>query len=210
MDVTLITNLLGAIGLGAASGLNAWIPLFCLGLAQRTGLVELSQPFDSMGSTPVLIVLGALLVLDLIGDKIPVIDHVLHAVGVVIAPASGAIVVLAQENLLTHVHPALAALTGMVLGGTIHAGRSAVRPAVTAGTGGVGNPVVSIVEDVCSATLTALAIIVPVLAFGLVIALVVAGVVVFRRWRRRRAARRDAVTDAPVAGPSSAWQRGSP
>ena len=209
MDVTLITNLLGAIGLGAASGLNAWIPLFCLGLAQRTGLVELSQPFDSMGSTPVLIVLGALLVLDLIGDKIPVIDHVLHAVGVVIAPASGAIVVLAQENLLTHVHPALAALTGMVLGGTIHAGRSAVRPAVTAGTGGVGNPVVSIVEDVCSATLTALAIIVPVLAFGLVIALVVAGVVVFRRWRRRRAARRDAVTDAPVAGPSSAWQRGS-
>ncbi len=209
MDVTLITNLFGAIGLGAASGLNAWIPLFCLGLAQRIGLVELSQPFDSLGSTPVLVVLGALLVLDLIGDKIPVIDHVLHAVGVVIAPASGAVVVLAQENLLTHVHPALAALTGMVLGGTIHAGRSAVRPAVTAGTAGVGNPVVSIVEDVISAMLTALAIIVPVLAFLFVVALVVGGVVVFRRWRRRRASRRDGASGAPVAPAPSAWQRGA-
>lgn len=205
----MLTNLLGAVGLGAASGLNAWIPLFALGVAGRTGLVELSSPFDALSSTPVLVVLGVVFLLDLIGDKIPAIDHVLHAVGALVAPASGAVVVMAQEHLLTEVHPALAAGLGLVLGGTIHAGRSAFRPVVTAGTGGVGNPVVSIVEDVISAVLTVLAIIVPVLAFLSVIGVVVVAVVWFRRWRRRRAQRAAQAPGATgVATPAAAWQRG--
>jgi hypothetical protein len=209
VEITMLTNLLGAVGLGAASGLNAWIPLFALGVAGRTGLVELSSPFDALSSTPVLVVLGAVFLLDLVGDKIPAIDHVLHAVGALVAPASGAVVVMAQEHLLTQTHPAVAGVLGLVLGGTIHAGRSAFRPVVTAGTGGIGNPVVSIVEDVTSAVLTLLAIVVPVLAFLSVIGLIVFAVVWFRRWRRRRAERRTAAGMAPgVADPVGAWQRG--
>ncbi|MBS1837297.1 MAG: DUF4126 domain-containing protein, partial [Actinobacteria bacterium] len=78
MEIALVTNLLGAFGLGAASGLNAWIPLIGLGLAQRFGVVELSSRFDWLGATPTLVVLGSLLVLDLVGDKVAVIDSVLH------------------------------------------------------------------------------------------------------------------------------------
>ena len=208
----MITNLLGAVGLGAASGLNAWIPLLALGVAQWTGVVQLSAPFDELGSTPVLVVLAVVFLVDLIGDKIPAVDHVLHAVGALVAPASGAVVVMAQENLLTEVHPFVAAGLGLVLGGSIHAGRSAVRPVVTAGTGGIGNPVVSILEDVSSVLLTVLAIVVPVLAFLSVVGLVVLGFVVYRRWRRRRADRRAVGGPAGavpgVAGPPDAWQRG--
>lgn len=186
MDPTLVTNLLGAIGLGAASGLNPWIPLFGLGLAERLGAVTLTAPFDRLGTTPVLAVLAVLFVADLIGDKVPAVDHVLHLFGVVIAPVSGAVVFAAQDNLLSQSHPALAAVAGMTLGGLVHAGRSTVRPAVTATTGGVGNPVVSTIEDVVSTTLTVLAILVPVLAFLALIGLVVWAVVLVRRWRRRR------------------------
>ncbi len=203
----MITNLLGAVGLGAASGLNAWIPLLALGIAQRVGFVQLSAPFDELGSTPALVVLAIVFVVDLVGDKIPAIDHVLHAVGSLVAPASGAVVVMAQENLLTQVHPAVAAVLGLVLGGSIHAGRSAFRPVVTAGTGGVGNPVVSIVEDISSVVLTLLAIVVPVLAFLGVVGMVVCAVVAYRRWRRRRAERR-AAGPPGVAAPADAWQRG--
>jgi hypothetical protein len=187
MDPTLVTNLFGAIGLGAATGLNPWIPLFGLGLATRLGVVELSSSFDRLGSTPVLGVLGVLMVLDLIGDKVPVVDHVLHLIGFVIAPVSGAIVVAAQDNLVSNTHPGVAAVIGLTLGGVVHASRSTIRPAVTASTAGFGNPVISTVEDVVSTVLTVLAVLVPVIAFLVLVGLVVAVVVSVRRWRRRRA-----------------------
>lgn len=189
VDPTLFTNLFGAIGLGAASGLNAWIPLLGLGLADRFGLVTLTHPFDSLSSTPALIVLGVLFVLDLVGDKIVVIDHVLHVFGTVIAPASGAIVFAAQDNLISQSHPLLAGVAGMVLGGSMHLGRSALRPAVTAGTGGVGNPIVSFIEDGFAAVLTLLAVVVPVLAFVFLLAMVFFAVRFLQRWRTRRSAR---------------------
>ena len=206
-----MTNLLGSIGLSAASGLNAWIPLFGLGVAERLGLVTLSAPYDRIGSTPALVVLGALLVVDLVGDKVPVVDHVLHVVGMVVAPVTGAVMLLAQQNLLSQSHPGLAAVVGVVLGGSVHLSRSAVRPVVTAGTAGVGNPVVSAVEDAVSLVLTVLAVVVPVLAF---VALVVGSVVLWRKvraWRRRRAAQGAAGTDVgppgsppPLTGPRAA------
>ena len=186
VELSLFTNLLGAVGLGAASGLNAWIPLLGLGIAERLGLVTLTEPFDRLGTTWVLVVLAALFLADLVGDKVPMVDHVLHAVGTVIAPVSGAIVFGAQENLLSQSAPWAAAVAGMVLGESVHLARSSVRPAVTAGTGGVGNPVMSAIEDAVSFVLTVLAVLVPVLAF---VAVVVVTVVVWRkvrRWRRRR------------------------
>jgi hypothetical protein len=200
VELTLFTNLLGAFGLGAASGLNPWIPLFGLGIAQRLGAVELSSSFDWIGATPTLIVLGALFLADLIGDKIPAIDSVLHLFGLVVAPASGAIVFAAQENLLSNTHPVLAGGVGLVLGGSVHAARSTLRPAVTATTGGIGNPIVSFVEDAVSFGLTVLAVVVPVLAFMSLVGLTVWAVVVVRRWRARR--RQRGFTPQSAGGPS--------
>lgn len=175
------------MGLGAASGLNAWIPLFLLGLAQRFGAVELSDSYVELGSTPVLVVLGVLFLLDLIGDKVPALDSVLHVLGIVIAPISGAIVFGAQASLISDSHPWLAAVVGAALGESVQLARGATRPAVTATTGGVGNPVVSLLEDVISAVLTVLAIVVPVLAFLLLVGLVTWATLRWRLWRRRRA-----------------------
>ena len=200
MEFTLFTNLLGSIGLGAASGLNAWIPLFGLGLAQRLGAVTLTEPFDRMGSSSVLAVLGALMLVDLIGDKIPVIDHVLHVMGLIVAPASGAVMLLAQQNLLSQSHPGLAAVVGLTIGGSVHASRSVVRPVVTAGTAGAGNPVVSAVEDIISFGLTLLAVLVPTLAF---IALLVLTVVMWRKVRRWRRSRSDDSGNPSVEPPRS-------
>lgn len=203
MELTLFTNLLGAIGLGAASGLNAWIPLLGLGVADRLGLVTLTAPFDRLGSNEALLVLSIVFLIDLIGDKVAVIDHVLHAVGTVIAPASAAIVLAAQENLLSQSHPWAAAIAGAVIGESVHLARSAVRPVVTAGTGGVGNPFASAFEDLVSLFVTVLAILVPVLAFVVVVTATVVLWRRVRRWRRRRAARAAAAVppDPPSFGP---------
>ncbi len=197
MEFTLVTNLLGAFGLGAASGLNAWIPLLGLGIAQRLGVIELSSSFDWLAATPTLVVLVAILVLDLVGDKVAVIDSVVHVVGLIVSPASGAIVFAAQENLLSHTHPLVAGGVGMLLGGTVHATRSVLRPAVTATTGGVGNPILSALEDAVSTVLTVLAVVVPVLAFLTLVGLVIWATVLVRRWRSRRGRRNDVVAPDP-------------
>ncbi len=106
--------------------------------------------------------------------------------GLVVAPASGAVVFAAQDNLVSNSHPVLAGVFGVALAGSVHTARGALRPAVTATTGGVCNPIVSTLEDVASAVVTALAVVVPVIALLAVVGLTVWAVLTFRRWRRKR------------------------
>ncbi len=182
-------GILAAFGLSGAAGLNAWLPLLAVGLGDRVGWVDLDAPYDVLSSVPGLIVVGVLLVLDFIGDKIPALDSVLHAIGLAIAPASGAVLFAAQTDVTSDLNPAVGALLGALTAGSLQAGRAAVRPFVTASTVGIGNPVVSTAEDGTSLAMTVLAFVLPVLAFllvvlalGLIAWLVLRG----RRWARGR------------------------
>lgn len=192
MDTTTaIGSVLAAFGLSGAAGLNPWLPLFASALLHRLDVVELGAPFDDLSSTGWLVALGVLMGLDFVGDKVPVVDHALHAVGTVIAPASGAILFAGQTGLETDIPSLVAILLGAVTAGSIHLGRASVRPASTAATGGLGNPVLSFAEDLGSGLLTAIAFLLPLLAMLLVAALAVAIVAGWRRLRRRRGACRD-------------------
>lgn len=181
---TALGSLLAAFGLSGAAGLNAWLPLFASALLARLDVVELAAPFDDLTSTPALLVLGALTTADFVGDKIPAVDHVLHAVGVVVAPVSGAVLFTGQTGIETDLPTLLAAVLGGATAGTIHAGRAAVRPVSTATTGGVGNPLLSIGEDAGSLVLVVTAFVLPLVALLLVVALVVGLLSAWRRLRR--------------------------
>jgi Domain of unknown function (DUF4126) len=180
-----VTSLCAAFGLSAAAGLNAWLPLFGAALAQRLDLVDLAQPFDDLSGTGALVVLGVLTVADFVGDKVPAVDSVLHAIGTVIAPASGAALFTGQTGSDTDLPTLAAILLGGSVAASIHAGRATVRPISTVGTAGMGNPVLSLIEDVGAVGLTLAAFIVPVLAGLAVIGLVVVIVLAWRRRRRR-------------------------
>lgn len=180
---TALGSLLAAFGLSGAAGLNAWLPLFAGALLARLDVVELAAPFDELTSTPALVLLGVLTAADFVGDKIPVVDHVLHLGGTVVTPASGAILFAGQTGLETDLPTLAAVLLGGATAGTIHAGRAAIRPASTATTGGVGNPLLSLGEDLASLLLVVTAFVLPLLALVLVAALLV-GLV--RAWRRLR------------------------
>ncbi len=190
-------GILAAFGLSGAAGLNAWLPLLAVGIGDRAGWIALDSPYDILSSVPGLIVVAVLLVLDVIGDKIPALDSVLHALGLFIAPASGAVLFAAQTDLTSDLNPAVAAVLGAVTAGSLQAGRAAVRPFVTASTGGIGNPAVSAAEDGTSLLMTGLAFAVPILAFLLVVlalGLILWLVLRARRWiRRRRSARRPGI-----------------
>ena len=186
---TAIGSLFAAFGLSGAAGLNPWLPLFVSALLQRLGVVDLGDPFVDLEQTEALIVLGALTTADFVGDKVPAVDHVVHAAGGVIAPASGAILFTGQTGIETDIPTVAAAVIGAIVAGSVHFERAALRGGSTVGTAGTANPFLSFAEDVASGALVLVAFVLPVLAFLFVLALLVAGFVLVRRVRRSLAAR---------------------
>lgn len=189
MDVgTAVGSVLAAFGLSGAAGLNAWLPLFVSALLDRTGVIDLAAPLEDFSSTTGLVVLGTLTVADFVGDKVPVVDHLLHVAGTVIAPASGAILFTGTAGSESDMPTVLSLILGALVAGSVHAARATARPAATATTGGLANPVLSLGEDATSGLLTALAFVAPIVAVALLVA-ILAGLVV-AAGRLRRALRR--------------------
>ncbi len=183
------TSLLQALGLSTAAGLRSYLTLLAVGLTSRfTDLIELGAPYDLLENPWALGVLAVLAVADFVGDKIPVVDHALHAMEALVNPAAGVIVALSVSD-AAGVHPLLAGAAGLVLAGGTQAARMTARPAVTAGTAGLGNPLISLVEDVLAVLTLIVAILLPVLVVVLVALVAWVGWKLIRRARRAPAGR---------------------
>jgi hypothetical protein len=178
-------DVLSAFGLAAATGLNAYLPLLIVGLLARyTDLITLRPPFNALENAWVLGVLGLLLLIEMTVDKIPAADSVNDVIQTVVRPAAGAIIFAASASVITDVHPVVAIICGLLAAFSVHAVKATARPVVTATTAGVGNPVVSLTEDVVAGTATFIAVLLP--AVG---AVIVVGLLAVATWfllRRRR------------------------
>ncbi len=183
--MNLLTDVFSAFGLSSAAGLNAYLPLLVVALTARfTHLIQLNQPWDALTSWWVIGALAVLLLVEMTVDKIPAADTVNDVINTVIRPVAGAILFAANSGAVGEMHPVLAFICGLIVAGGVHAVKATVRPVVTATTGGMGNWLVSIVEDVVSFVTAVLAILVPVV---LVILIVLFILLLAWWWSRRRA-----------------------
>jgi hypothetical protein len=123
-------------------------------------------------------------VIEVVADKFPALDHALDALGTVLRPVAGT--VLAASVIGPFTDPvtsvALGAAVGVPSALVPHAGKSVLRAASTAFTGGFANPAISLLEDVIALAVFLLAVLLPLLAALLV---VLAAWFVARRLRRR-------------------------
>lgn len=179
-------DVLSGLTLAAPAGLNAYIPLLAVALAERFGWVHLREPFDGIGSWWVIGVIAVLLVIEVVADKVPAVDHVNDVVQTVVRPAAGGLLAVSASTQGT-VEPVVLLVAGVLIAGGVHAVKATARPAVNVSTAGVGAPVVSTGEDILAVIGTVLALLVPVLAAVLIGGAVVVAVVLLRR-RRHRAA----------------------
>lgn len=174
----MLSVLLSGIGLAAPAGLNAYIPLLVLALADRfSDTVQLDAPYDFVSSWWGIFALLILLTIELIADKIPGVDHANDLLQTAIRPVVGAFLVMAQSasSDVGDINPAISLFLGLLTAGTVHGAKTSIRPAVTVSTGGVGNPIVSTLEDVVAVVTSVIAIVLPLLlvlvlpfvAFGL-------------------------------------------
>jgi hypothetical protein len=187
--MTELAGVLTAFGLAASAGLNAYVPLLTIALMARfTNLLTLSEPWEPLTSWWVI---GALVILtgvEFFADKAPAINHVNDAIQTFVRPAAGAVLFAASTGAVTNIHPVVAIIAGLLVAGTVHAVKAAaVRPAITATTGGAGNVPVSIAEDVTATALSVLAILVPILLGCLLVLLT--SLIIWGIWRRENSRR---------------------
>ena len=183
----LLTGIFTAFGLSASAGLNAYIPLLLVGLIGRyTELMKLNAPWDTLSNPWIILMLSGLVIVEMLADKLPAVNHLNDLIQTFIRPAAGAVAFAASANVVTDVSPVLALACGLLVAGSVHVAKAgAVRPMVTATTAGAGNIPVSIAEDIVSTVLSILAIVLPVLVGTIMV--VLAAFIIW--WLYRRANR---------------------
>jgi len=124
--------------------------------------INLNGSFAWLGSEAALIALGIAAFVEIVGDKIPVVDHALDVVGTAARPVAGT---LAAASVFKNADPTTAALAGLIIGAPtafgFHAAKAGTRAASSATTLGFGNPILSFIEDIVSVSLVLIAFLVP-------------------------------------------------
>ena len=170
------------LALAAAAGFRAFVPLLAAGLAIHFDYVDAAPGFAWLGDPLVLLALAVATIVEVAGYYIPGVDHALDVVAAPVAVAAG---IVATAGVMVGLPDWARWLTAIGAGGIVttagHALNTIGRAKTGAVSGGLGNPVYSTGELVGSLTLSALALILPVLA---IIALI--GIVIFVLQRRRR------------------------
>lgn len=202
-SLSMIMTTVAAVVLSSSSGLRAYLPLFAMGIAVDAGVVPLDHGYAILTNPLVLGALGVLSVLEIAADKIPALDHISDVIHTAIRPIMGAIIFGTTQNLVSSNFGAVGTIAAPVIGGAlalgVHGVKALSRPVVTATTVGVGNPIVSVIEDIVTIALTVLGIIFPVVALVLLIILVVLFVLLIR-WAVRYLRRRKQQKQARAAG----------
>ena len=120
------------------------------------------------------VVLGCAALFEWLGDKVPLVDHTLDIIAVFVKPLAAT---LAAASVMTEFDPLIAAVIGLVAGGSLAGGihflKAKLRALSTTISATVANPIISLIEDALTLIGAALALIAPLLMMFIVTALVV-------------------------------------
>jgi hypothetical protein len=193
-----VLEVLTGTGLAASAGLNAYIPLLIMGLLARyTGLIDLPGGWQWLDNGWVMAILAVLLAVEVVADKVPVVDHLNDMVQTVVRPTAGGLAFGAgsSSQTVTVDDPGqffssrqwVPVVAGVLIALGVHGVKAAARPVINVTTAGFGAPIASTVEDATSVVMSMVAIILPalVLVFLFGMALFVFWIVRRRRDRRR-------------------------
>ncbi len=202
------------LGLGLASGINAYLPLLSFAVSARwLNLYKVNPNFAFITSNWCIIALVMLTIIDFVADKIPLIDHAWDATHTFIRPLAGALVAAASSSQVTipigtssissHLLGTVSIATGNIhivgigllvialLGGLLalmsHTAKATTRLISTFTTAGLLNAILSIGEDILVVIAILLSLFVPAIMLILVVLfLLIFGPLILRAWRRRR------------------------
>jgi uncharacterized membrane protein len=182
-----------AYALTTTAGLRGFLTLFAASVAAHYHWIHPSSGFAWLGADAATTVLGVFALLELLADKVPVVDHALHAVSFAVRPLAGAILVGSTVHTdnsgVLYALMALGAANSLI----VHSSSAAARAASTVGTFGAANAPISLGEDIGALGGIILALFHPYIAAFLAAAFVLtllAVVAFYLRTRKRGELRR--------------------
>ena len=172
--IQLVLALCVGVALSAACGFRVFAPLLVVSLAVRFGGLPVGEDFVWLGTSLTVVVLLTATLVEIAAYYIPWVDNLLDTVNTPLAVVAGTVVTC---GMLPELHSCLKWGIAVVLGGgsagVVQTATAIVRGGSTATTGGLGNGILSTIENVVAVVVSVLAILVPILA------IVIAFIVVF-------------------------------
>jgi uncharacterized membrane protein len=136
-----------AYALTTTAGLRGFLTLFAASIAAHYHWIHPTGSFAWLASDTATIVLGVFALLELVADKVPVVDHALHAISFAVRPVAAAILVGSTVHTdspgTLYTLMALGALNAFVVNGS----SATARAASTLSTFGAANAPISAGED---------------------------------------------------------------
>jgi len=168
MGFEYILPALAGLCLSACTGFRAFLPPLLIGIIYRffPDWLHIGTGLGFLAQTPVLAALLVAAAVEFLGDKIPLVDHFLDVIELPVKMALSAMLTLLilPDGDLKSIFMLITLILGQGTTISVHAGKSGMRAASTATTGGTANPLISLVEEVIVGVGTVLAVVVPVLA----------------------------------------------
>ena len=203
-----------------SAGLNAYIPLLLLGLLGRfTNLITLPSGWQWLENGWVLSILAVLLAIEVVADKIPVVDHINDVVQTIVRPTAGGLAFGAASGAqtVTVSNPGdfftsnqwVPIVAGILISFIVHSMKAAARPVINATTAGFGAPVASTAEDAFSVAMSFAAILFPFLIIFFLVFLLWVFFAMRRRRKRKKLekAEKEALTRAAHDGHTVEFRR---
>ena len=153
MDVLqILLSLSLGLGLAAACGFRVFIPPLMMGVGSRLDLYKLEGSFVWVDDTWAIAIFAVATLLEIGGYFIPWIDNLLDAVATPAAILGGIFVTSAslEGELDPSAQWTLSVIAGGSVSGVIQLGTVATRAISTGTTGGLANPIISLLEAVAS------------------------------------------------------------
>ena len=177
------------LGFSFAAGINLYATVAVVGLASRSGWVELPDRFQAFDSN--IVIVGALILyaVEFAADKIPWVDTAWDTVHTFVRPVGGALVAVVALGEASPSLEVLVALLGGSVAASTHLTKAGARVAVNASPEPISNWILSLAEDAFVVGLGSLAIAYPVAALVVVVGAMAVMVIFFGAlirfgWRR--------------------------
>lgn len=161
---TLLISIFLAIGLSAACGFRVFIPPLTYGLLYKAELVQLDTSWNWIGNDWVVAVLFLAAIIEIFGNLIPWVDNLLDILATPTSIIAGTIL---SASCLSDISPGLqwilSVTSGVLITGGFQLTTISLRGMSSVFTGGLANPIFSIIEDLISFGITLTIIFSPII-----------------------------------------------
>ncbi|MGH2574359.1 MAG: DUF4126 domain-containing protein [Ignavibacteria bacterium] len=158
-----IVSILLGIGLSASCGFRVFVPLLVTNVASLIDYIKFSPGFEWIGGWVSFAVFATATIVEIGAYYIPWLDNLLDTISTPLSVIAGTVL---TASFITEMNPLAQWTLGIIVGGgtagIIAAGTSAVRLGSSATTGGLGNHIISTIENAVSFIFSILSILIPV------------------------------------------------